>query len=158
MSPVRCPRCGAEGARRDRACGACGAPLALLRWHILDQDQAQDGRLAVRRGDRQLQVGIVNEGVVPAGLVLTADKLLRLPDWVDRRRLATLQDQTITLEPGAEQQLAIPLAPEALERQFRDGDQGDSALLELLTTVTQGGEGGWTPRPLTLSLAVAREP
>jgi molecular chaperone DnaK (HSP70) len=155
---VSCPRCGAQGSRRDRACGACGAPLALLRWHILEQDQAQDGRLAVRRGDRQLQVGIVNDGVVPAGLVLTADAIAGLPGWVDRRRLITLQDQAITLEPGAEQQLAIPLLPEALERQFRNNDQPESALLELLTTVTQGGELGWTPRPLTLSLAIAREP
>ena len=155
----------------------------MLRWHILEQDQAQDGRLAVRRDDRQLQVGIVNEGVVPAGLVLTADAIAGLPDWVDRRRLAGLQDQAITLAPGAEQQLAIPLLADALEREFttrggapsrsphpssasepvllahsRTTDQPESALLELLTTVTLGGEAGWTPRPLTLSLAIAREP
>lgn len=158
-----CPGCQAPAAQWDRYCGRCGTPLARLRWQLADQQRelGEDGRVAVRRGSHALRLSVANEGSVPAGLVLPAEALAELPPWIDRARLERLQERAITLEPGQEQELAIPFATAELERVFDDrGQQGAplSARLQLLTTLCQLSEGGWSPRPLHLSLVVAREP
>ena len=161
---ISCPNCTATASDWDRYCGSCGTPLARLRWH-LHQDSRElgdDGRVAVRRGSHGLRLSVVNEGVVPAGLVLPAEALEALPPWVDHPRLAQLQERAITLEPGQEQIIAIPFGLGELEALFVGVDRQATPVLEapiyLLTTLCQLSPQGWAPRPLKLSLVVAREP
>jgi molecular chaperone DnaK (HSP70) len=159
-----CPSCSATASDWDRYCGSCGTPLARLRWHLHQDSRelGEDGRVAVRRGSHGLRLSVVNEGVVPAGLVLPAEALERLPNWVDQPRLAQLQERAITLEPGQEQVLSIPFGLSELEALFVGVDRQATPVLEapiyLLTTLCQLAPGGWSPRPLKLSLVVAREP
>ncbi len=154
-----CATCQAPASENDRYCGACGAPLARLRWHIESADRGGADRVAVRRGVRTVRLSIANEGAVPAGLVLPAESLDALPSWVDAAALTRLRERALTLAQGHEQTLTIPLAHHALERSFRGTREDDQdATIRFLTTLNQSTESGWTPRPITLTLTLAREP
>lgn len=161
---ANCPSCTAPASDWDRYCGSCGTPLARLRWHLHQDSRelGEDGRVAVRRGSMGLRLSVVNEGVVPAGLVLPAEALEGLPGWVDQPRLVQLQERAITLAPGQEQVVAIPFGLTELEALFQGGERETEVALEapihLLTTLCQLWPEGWAPRPLKLTLVVAREP
>ena len=155
----QCAVCQAPASANDRYCGGCGAPLARLRWQIESADRGGADRVAVRRGVRTVRLSIANEGVVPAGLVLPAASLDALPSWVDSAALTRLRERALTLAPGHEQTLSLPLSATALERAFRGTREDDQdATIGFLTTLNQSTEGGWTPRPITLTLTLAREP
>lgn len=161
---ANCPACRARASQVDRYCAACGAPLARLKWQLHGAEAvSEDGRVAVRRGTKELQVELVNEGVVPAGLVLPSDALDRLPSWVDLHQLKALQEDAITIAPGEREVIQVPFVAEQLQEVFQGQARGRTgrpldAPIELLTTLCETSEGGFRPRPLALTLVVAREP
>ena len=155
----RCALCQAPASADDRYCGGCGSPLARLRWQIESADRGGADRVAVRRGVKTVRLSIANEGAVPAGLVLPAESLDALPAWVDAAALSRLRERALTLAPGHEQTLTLPLNAAALERAFRGTREDDlDATVRFLTTLNQSTQEGWTPRPITLTLTLAREP
>jgi hypothetical chaperone protein len=155
----------------DQYCGVCGTVLARLRWSTPEEDgwHSGDGHVTVRAATRSARVRFRNEGVVPAGLVLRAEEIEQLPDWVDRNRLA---EQLLTLLPGSNEtaaeipivELEIPLVPARLAPLFEDQDSAvrsslqREAHLPFLTNLNELRDGRWTSRPFKLTLLADRKP
>src|SRR5436853_2229434 len=102
---LNCPSCASRVSSFDQYCGVCGTVLARLRWSTPEEKAwySTDGYVAVRGGARSALVRFRNEGVVPAGLVLRAEHIAELPDWVDPEELAEeIGGQTLALPPGAQ--------------------------------------------------------
>lgn len=164
LSPLSCPTCKAEVSGFDQYCGVCGTVLAYLRWRMPDEEiwHAGDGHLAVRAGAQEAGVRFRNEGVVPAMLVLLAEDIAVLPDWVDREKL---KEQILVSPPGSnETQLVIPLVPARLAPLFESpenapaGNVQREAHLPFLTHLNELRDGRWTSRPFKLTLLAARLP
>ncbi len=163
-SPLFCPICQAEVSEFDQYCGVCGTVLAHLRWRSPDEESwhSGDGHLAVRVGAQQAYVRFRNEGVVAAMLVLRAEDIALLPDWVDRDKL---KEQILVSPPGSnETQLVIPLVPSRLEPVFESPDNAPpghlqrEAHLPFFTHLNELRDGRWTSRPFKLTLLAARLP
>src|SRR5262249_50960790 len=116
-SQLPCPSCGSEVSRFDHYCGICGAVLAQLSWRTPGEERWHDknGYLAVREGTSCARLLLRNHGVATAALVLRAEDIAELPDWIDRAELA---EQLYIIQPGeaAETPIEIPLHTEALNR------------------------------------------
>jgi molecular chaperone DnaK (HSP70) len=164
VSPLICPTCEAAVSEFDQYCGVCGTVLAHLRWRAPDEESwhSGDGHLAVRVGAQEALVRFRNEGVVSAMLVLRAQDIALLPDWVDRDQL---KEQILISPPGSnETQLVIPLVPSRLTPLFEAPESAPlsngqrEAHLPFLTHLNELRDGRWTSRPFKLTLLAARLP
>lgn len=168
---LNCPTCGSPVSSFDQYCGVCGAVLARLRWSTPEEKawHSTDGYVAVRQGARSALVRFRNEGVVPAGLVLRAEHVAELPDWVDRKELEKkIGEQTLVLPPNADEasftELEIPLVAAQLAPLFEEEESAIPRVLEreahlpFLTNLNELQDGRWTSRPFKLTLLAARRP
>jgi molecular chaperone DnaK (HSP70) len=169
---LSCPTCAERVSGFDQYCGVCGAVLARLRWSSPDDMawHATDGHVAVRSGAKTLAVRFRNEGVVAAGLVLRAETVAELPDWVDREALsATVGDHVLVLPPaqaaGDFAEIEVPLVAGRLAPLFEEAEDGVAlrkpvreAHLPFLTNLNEARNGRWTSRPFKLTLRAARRP
>jgi len=107
--------------------------------------------------------------VVPAGLVLRAEDVAELPDWVDREEFGKqIAEQTLVLPPSAGEndftELEIPLVSARLAPLFEEVESATSrnlvreAYLPFLTNLNELRDGRWTSRPFKLTLLAARQP
>jgi molecular chaperone DnaK (HSP70) len=167
---VSCGACHSPGSWFDHYCGTCGQALARLRWRVEASSSSSSspsadwspgsGRVAVRPGQRSVEIEVQNDGVVPAALVLRAQNAAALPSWVE----VNTDEQDITIAPGTSVGIEIPLAPVALDLMFNRAvsaaDVDRSALeasLTFLTTLTLDDGAGFVPRALVITLVIARE-
>ncbi|MDP9121231.1 MAG: hypothetical protein M3O15_07665, partial [Acidobacteriota bacterium] len=124
-------------------------------WH------SGDGHVAVRTGARSVRVSFRNEGVVAAGLVLRAEDVARLPDWIDREGLG---ERILALLPDSgETELEIPLVPVRLAPLFELREEAVNnapreAQLPFLTNLNELRTGRWSSRPFKLTLLATRKP
>src|SRR5947199_7724758 len=166
-----CPTCDSPVSSFDQYCGVCGTGLARLRWSTPEEKawHSTDGYVAVRQGERAALVRFRNEGVVPAGLVLRAEHVAGLPDWVDRKELERkISEQTLVLPPSSDEtsftELEIPLVPAQLAPLFEEEESAAprslerEAYLPFLTNLNELEDGHWTSRPFKLTLLAARRP
>lgn len=164
-SAASCPACGAQVCEFDQYCARCGEVLARLRWRVPEEERwrSDDGHVAVRAGAPAVRLVFSNEGVVPLALVLLAEDVARLPEWVDRPALA----EALLLVPpgGADRELEIPLVTARLMPLFEP--QGPSAAgddarreapLPFLTNLNELRDGVCAPRPLKVTLLAGRLP
>ncbi len=161
--PVVCQHCSSGASWFDQYCGVCGKILPWPKWRVGDGRWHSDrGRVAVHPGEPSARVVFRNEGVVPAFLILRAEDIAQLPEWIDRRRLG---ERIIHLLPGVdhEAEIEIPLARPELDRILRE-DKGRQrtlyleAPLSFLTNLVELQEGRWGSRPFRLTMAIARQP
>jgi molecular chaperone DnaK (HSP70) len=164
---LSCPNCKSLVSGSDQYCGVCGTVLARLRWSTPEEEgwHSGDGNVAVRAGARSAGVRFRNEGVVPAGLVLRAEDVSGLPDWVDHEALG---EKILVVPPSSGEtdftELTIPLVPARLAPLFEvqedavPSDLQREAHLPFLTNLNELRDGRWTSRPFKLTLLAARKP
>jgi molecular chaperone DnaK (HSP70) len=167
---LSCPTCQSRVSDFDQYCGVCGTVLTRLRWSTPEEDgwHSGNGHVAVLATARSAGVRFRNEGVVPAGLVLQAEDIAQLPDWIDRERLT---EQFLVLWPSSGEdteiptvELEIPLVPARLAPLFEaqeseaPSDRHREAQLRFLTNLTELRDGRWTSHPFELTLLAARKP
>src|SRR5438270_2937426 len=118
--------------------------------------------MAVRADARSVRLLFRNEGVVPVALVLLAEDIARLPDWVDG---TVLQETLLALPPDGTGELEIPLVTAQLAPLFEPQEQAPAsddplreAWLPFLTNLNELRDGAWTSRPFKIALLAGRQP